>query len=90
MAAVTICSDFGAPRNKVCQFPLFPHLFRGWVEVGNKRLKVKVKLLRLFATPWTLGSSVHEIVQARVLEWVAISFSGELPDPGIEPRSPTL
>ena len=27
MAAVTICSDFGAQTNKVRQFPLFPHLF---------------------------------------------------------------
>ena len=27
MAAVTICSDFGARENKVSQFPLFPHLF---------------------------------------------------------------
>ena len=29
-------------------------------------------------TPWTgnlPGSSVHEILQARILEWVAISFS---------------
>ena len=29
------------------------------------------------------GSSVHEISQARILEWVAISFSRDLPDPGI-------
>ena len=36
------------------------------------------------------GSSVHGILQARVLEWVAISFSRDLPNPGIEPRSPTL
>ena len=36
------------------------------------------------------GSSIHGIFQARILEWVAISFSGDLPDPGIEPRSPTL
>ena len=37
------------------------------------------------------GSSVHGIFQARVLEWVAISFSrGDLPDPGFEPRSPAL
>ena len=35
------------------------------------------------------GFSVHGILQARILEWVAISL-GELPDPGIEPRSPTL
>ena len=27
MAAVTICSDFGAPKNKVWHFLLFPHLF---------------------------------------------------------------
>ena len=27
------------------------------------------------------GSSVHEIVQARILEWVAISFSGESSQP---------
>ena len=26
MGAVTTCSDFGAPKNKVSQVPLFPHL----------------------------------------------------------------
>ena len=36
------------------------------------------------------GSSVHGIFQAIVLEWIAISFSRELPDPGIEPGTPTL
>ena len=36
------------------------------------------------------GSSVHGIFQARVLEWFAISFSRDLPNPGIEPGSPTL
>ena len=36
------------------------------------------------------GSSLHGILQARVLEWVAISFPGDLPDPGIEPGSPTV
>ena len=30
------------------------------------------------------GSSVHEILQARLLQWVAISFSRDLPNPGIE------
>jgi len=35
------------------------------------------------------GSSVRGISQARILEWVAISFYGRhLPDPGIEPQSP--
>ena len=36
------------------------------------------------------GSSVHGILQARILEWGAISFSRDLPDTGIEPRSPAL
>ena len=36
------------------------------------------------------GSSVHGIIQARILEWVAISFSRESPNPGIEPGSPAL
>ena len=31
--------------------------------------------VRLFTTPWTAGSSVHGIFQARVLEWGAIAFS---------------
>ena len=36
------------------------------------------------------GFSVHGILQARILEWVAISLSRELPNPGIEPRSSAL
>ena len=36
------------------------------------------------------GSSVHEILQARIMEWVAVSFSRDLPHPGIEPSSPAL
>ena len=33
------------------------------------------------------GSSVHGILQARILEWVAIIPPGNLPDLGIEARS---
>ena len=36
------------------------------------------------------GSSVHGILQARKLEWVAIPPPGDLPDPGMEPESPEL
>ena len=36
------------------------------------------------------GSPVPGILQARVLEWVAISFPGDLPDPGIKPGSPAF
>ena len=34
------------------------------------------------------GSSVQGILQARILEWVAIPFPRDLPDPGIEHQSP--
>ena len=34
-----------------------------------------------------LGSSVHGILQARILEWEAIPSPGDLPDPGTEPAS---
>ena len=36
------------------------------------------------------GSTVHGTLQARILEWAAISFSRDLPDPGTEPGCPTL
>ena len=36
------------------------------------------------------GSSVHGIHQARILEWVAMAWKSDLPDPGIKPGSPAL
>ena len=45
-------------------------------------MKVKVKLLshdQLFATPWTVAHQAPlsvGILQARILEWVAMPFSG--------------
>ena len=36
------------------------------------------------------GSSVHGILQARILEWVAMPFSRGLPDPWIKPTSLSL
>ena len=51
------------------------------------------KLCRTLCDPMDCklpGSYVHGILQARTLEGVAISFSGDLPDPGIEPGSPAL
>ena len=44
-----------------------------------------------FGTPWTVACQVPPSMgffQARILEWVAIPFSRDLPDPGIEPVSP--
>ena len=34
-----------------------------------------------------LGSSVHGILQSRILEWVAMPSPGGLPNPGIKPAS---
>ena len=36
------------------------------------------------------GSSIHGILHVRILEWVAIPFSRDLPDSGIKPESPAL
>ena len=36
------------------------------------------------------GFSIHGIFQARVLDWLPWPSPGDLPDPGIEPRSPAL
>ena len=50
------------------------------------------KSLQLCPTPMDCsppGSSVYGIPQARILEYVAVSYSGDLPDPGSEPVSLT-
>ena len=36
------------------------------------------------------GFCTHGILQARILEWVACPPPGDLPNPGIKPRSPAL
>ena len=36
------------------------------------------------------GFSVYGILQAGILEWVAISYSGNLPDTGVKSQSPAL
>ena len=52
---------------------------------------VKVKVTQLYPTLCDhMDYTVHGILQARILEWVAFLFSRDLPNPGIKPRSPTL
>ena len=34
------------------------------------------------------GFSVHDILPARIWEWVAVSSSRDLPDSGMKPKSP--
>ena len=49
-------------------------------------MKVKVAQSRL--TPCNpMDYTVHGILQARILEWVAFPSPGDLPNPGVELRS---
>ena len=45
------------------------------------------QLCLTFAIPWTLvhDAPVHGILMARIVEWVAIPFSGDLPNGGSNP-----
>ena len=36
------------------------------------------------------GSSIHGILQARILEWVSFPPPGDLPEPGMKPGPPAL
>ena len=62
----------------------------------NHLVKVKVKLLsrvRLFATPWSVANQAPLSMEfSRQEYWSELPFPSpwDLPDPGIEPRSPTL
>ena len=54
-------------------------------------MKVKVKVAQSSPTLCdSMDYAVCGILQARILEWVAVSFSRGSSQPGIEPRSPTL
>ena len=44
---------------------------------------------RLFSIPWTIYT-VHRILQARLLEWLAFPVSRGSSQSGIEPGSPAL
>ena len=49
--------------------------------------------VQLFATPWSVACQAPlfmGILQIRILEWVAMPSSRDLPNPGIKPRSPTM
>ena len=75
------------------------HEIKRCLLLGRKamnNLKVKVKSLsrvRLFATPWTVAyQALLSMGFSRQESWSGLPFPspGDLPDPGIEPRSPTL
>ena len=55
---------------------------------------MKVKLpsrVRLFAIPWTVANQAPPSMEfSRQEYWLPFPSPGDLPNPGIEPRSPTL
>ena len=60
-------------------------------EGGLGGIKVKMKVAQSCLTLCDpMDDTVHGILQARILEWVAVSFSRGSSQPGIEPRSPSL
>ena len=62
-----------------------------WVRICAKAWKVKVKVTQSCPTLCNpMDYTVHGILQARILEWVALPFSRDLPNAGIELGSPAL
>ena len=54
-------------------------------------IQVKVKVTQSCPIPCDpMDYTVHEILQARIMEWVAYPFSRGSPNPGIKPRSSAL
>ena len=52
---------------------------------------MKVKVAQLCTTLWDpMDYTVHGILQARIVEWVAYPFSSDLPNLGIYPGFPAL
>ena len=67
-----------------------------WLHYDNLKVKV-IQLCTTLCDPVDCslpGSPVHGILQARTLEngntWLPFSSPRDLPDPGVEPRSPAL
>ena len=75
--------------------PVSPALAGGsFTTEPPKTICDKVKLLsrvRLFVTPWTVAYQAPPSINfSREEYWSGLPFPGDLPDPGIEPGSPTL
>ena len=70
---------------------MLKHRLCGSQQTVKKPWKVTVKVVQLCLTLCDpMDYIVHGILQARLLEQVAFPFSRDLPNPGIEPQSPTM
>ena len=92
---VEVVTDFLFLRSKITADDDCSHEIRRQLLFGRK-VKVKMKSLsrvRLFSTPWTVAYQAPlSMGFSRQECWSGLPFPspGDLPDPGIEPRSPSL
>ena len=85
-------------KNRDITLPTKVHIIKAMVfpVVMYRCEKSEVKSLsrvQLFVTPWTVAYQAPQPVEfSRQEYWSGLSFPspGDLPDPGIEPRSPAL
>ena len=61
--------------------------FRDMEDKNKMKMKVTQSCLTL-CNP--MDYTAYRILKTRILEWVAVPFSRDLPKPGVEPRSPAL
>ena len=78
------------PKQTVGVVTLCPRCTDGFPNSATVvNLCVCVSLSRVYSLQ-TPGSSLHGILQARIMDGLPFLFPGDLPDPGIEPGSPAL
>ena len=76
----------------VCLLHFLPRHQSYWIRKKEKKVKLLSRTL-LFAAPWTVGHQASPSLGfSRQEYWSGLPFPspGNLPHPGIKPRSPTL
>ena len=58
------------------------------LQEPNRTYKTRKQIASVVSS--FLRLSVHQMLQARILDWVAMPSSMDLPDPGMEPTSPVF
>ena len=80
-------------RDCVYQSSHYSCLPSSWHTVASQWWWFSCSVVFNFCSPMDCslsGSSVHGILQAKILKWVPFPTPGNLPDPQIKPRSPAL
>ena len=80
---------------QICEYILSQEMdrFSKFVEFDRSISGLVAKLCLTFATPWTIAHQAPLSMRfSRQEDWSGLPFPspGDLPNPGIKPRSPTL